>query len=245
MKKIFFPSLLAFFFAGSSYSQAIDTVRTVDYGKMPPIYGSDQMYWEKNYNNKNQLMFEGLRYNDCFIGIFINYWENGKVKTRGQYLQNNTGDWTNLQNRGLCSLQVGEWKEYNETGKLINTYYYDKGELVKEPPIDTVTTVDYGKMPPVYFSNKIYWERNFDKDNHLLFEALKYNSCYIGTFINYWQNGKVKTKGQYLQNNTGDWKDLKNRGLCSVMDGEWQNYNESGKLTGTVIYDKGKIIKEN
>jgi antitoxin component YwqK of YwqJK toxin-antitoxin module len=110
--------------------------------------------------------------------------------------------------------------------------------------VDTVQTVDYGKMPPVYFSNKVYWERNYDKDNHLLFEALKYNSCFIGAFVNYWSNGRTKTLGQYLQNNTGDWTNLQSRGLCSVKDGEWKAYNEAGELINTITYDKGKIIKE-
>lgn len=110
--------------------------------------------------------------------------------------------------------------------------------------VDTVTTVDYGKMPPVYFSNKVYWEKNYNNKNHLLFEALKYNSCFIGAFTNYWENGKIKTKGQYVRNSTGDWKDLEGRGLCSVQDSIWKNYNEEGKLTSTILYEKGKIIKE-
>ena len=110
--------------------------------------------------------------------------------------------------------------------------------------IDTVQTVDYGKMPPVYFSNKVYWERNYDKDNHLLFEGLKYNSCFIGAFVNYWENGKVKTVGQYLQDSTVGMKDLQSHGLCNVQQGEWKNYKEDGSLYSTVLYDKGKIIKD-
>jgi antitoxin component YwqK of YwqJK toxin-antitoxin module len=110
--------------------------------------------------------------------------------------------------------------------------------------IDTVQTVDYGKMPPVYFSNKLYWERNYDKDNHLMFEGLKYNSCFIGAFVNYWDNGKVKTRGQYLRDTTASLNDLETHGLCSVMTGEWKNYNRDGILLSTALYDKGKIIKE-
>jgi antitoxin component YwqK of YwqJK toxin-antitoxin module len=110
--------------------------------------------------------------------------------------------------------------------------------------IDTVQTVDYGKMPPVYFSNKVYWERNYDNQNHLLFEGLKYNSCFIGAFINYWPNGTVKTKGQYVSNKSKDWNNLKQRGLCSVPDGEWKSYNEDGELKNTVIYKNGTIKKE-
>jgi antitoxin component YwqK of YwqJK toxin-antitoxin module len=111
--------------------------------------------------------------------------------------------------------------------------------------IDTVTTVNYGKMPPVYFSDKIYWERNYDNKNHLVFEGLKYNECFIGAFVNYWSNGTIKTKGQYVSNTSGDWKKLRERGLCSVMDGIWKNYNDAGELTSTVIYDKGTVIKQD
>jgi antitoxin component YwqK of YwqJK toxin-antitoxin module len=110
--------------------------------------------------------------------------------------------------------------------------------------IDTVQTVDYGKMPPVYFSNKVYWEKNYDKDNHLLFEALKYNSCFIGAFVNYWNNGRVKTCGQYLRDTTVSLKDMPGNDKCSTMNGSWKNFNESGILISTAMYDKGKIVKE-
>src|SRR2546423_137079 len=108
--------------------------------------------------------------------------------------------------------------------------------------IDTLTTYSFGKMPIAYSMEKIYWEKNYDKDNHLLFEALKYNSCFIGAYINYWENGKPKTSGQYLENPSTGWADLRKRGLCSVMDGEWKNFDASGKLKTTVLYEKGKIV---
>lgn len=110
--------------------------------------------------------------------------------------------------------------------------------------IDTVSTYNFGKMPPVYFSNKQYWERNYDNQNHLLFEALKYNECFIGPYSNYWTSGKVKTTGQYLSNSSGNWADLRQRGLCSVMDSTWKNYDENGHLSSTVIYKEGKLVKE-
>jgi antitoxin component YwqK of YwqJK toxin-antitoxin module len=110
--------------------------------------------------------------------------------------------------------------------------------------IDTVQTVDYGKMPPVYFSNKVYWEKNYDKDNHLLFEALKYNSCFIGAFVNYWNDGRVKTCGQFLRDTTIRLKEMPTNNKCSTMNGSWKNFNEAGVLISTVFYDRGKIIKE-
>ncbi len=245
MKKILLLMFSFFGNIGLSYSQAIDTVKTYSFGKMPPIYGEDKLYWERNYDDKNHLSFEGLRYNDCFTGPFINYWENGKVKTKGQYLPNTTRDWTKLQERGLCSVETGEWKSYDETGKYTSSVFYTNGKMVATPPIDTVSTTNYGKMPPVFFANKVYWERNYDDRHHLLFEALKYNTCFIGPYFAYWDNGNIKTRGQYVENTSGDWTNLKTRGLCSVQDGVWKNYNETGQVSKTIIYDKGTIIKED
>jgi antitoxin component YwqK of YwqJK toxin-antitoxin module len=110
--------------------------------------------------------------------------------------------------------------------------------------IDTVQTFDYGKMPPVYFSNKVYWEKNYDKDNHLMFEALKYNSCFIGAFVNYWNNGRVKTCGQYLRDTTVSLSKMPQSQKCSTMHGGWKNFSEEGVLISTFLYDRGKIIKE-
>jgi antitoxin component YwqK of YwqJK toxin-antitoxin module len=110
--------------------------------------------------------------------------------------------------------------------------------------LDTVQTYDYGKMPPVYFSNKIYWEKNYDKDNHLMFEALKYNTCFIGAFVNYWNNGRVRTCGQFLRDTTVSLQNMVKNEKCSTMNGSWKNFSEDGVLLGSTLYDKGKIIKE-
>jgi antitoxin component YwqK of YwqJK toxin-antitoxin module len=116
--------------------------------------------------------------------------------------------------------------------------------FLKAQGIDTVNTFSFGKIPPVYFENKLYWEKNYDEKGHLNFEALSYNSCHVGDFINYYGNGNVKTKGQYKTNLTDDWTNLKERGLCSVQVGEWKTYTETGELKSTIIYEEGKIVKE-
>jgi antitoxin component YwqK of YwqJK toxin-antitoxin module len=123
-------------------------------------------------------------------------------------------------------------------------FFASFGSIAQGQAIDTVNTYDFGKMPPAYFSNKVYWEKNYDKDNHLLFEALKYNSCFIGDYRGYWANGKLKASGQYLKNKTPDWTEIRKRGLCSVMDGEWKNFDANGELIKTVLYENGKITKE-
>ena len=132
MKKILLSSFIVIGIVNSCYSQQVDTVQTFDFGKMPPVYFSNKVYWERNYDNQNHLLFEGLKYNTCFIGAFTNYWDNGKVKTKGQYVTNKTQDWSNLQSRGLCSVQDSIWTNYNEAGQLIKTVVYKNGEIIKE-----------------------------------------------------------------------------------------------------------------
>lgn len=245
MKKFFILLLFSIGVTFSTRGQAIDTLRIYNFGKMPIAYSEENIYWGRNYDSNGRLLFEGLRYTDCFIGAFISYYNNGEKRTQGQYLSNTTGNWKDLGLRGLCSVQTGEWKEYNESGILTKKYLYENGKLVKEQStIDTAITANFGKMPPVYFSNKVYWEKNYDKDNHLLYEALKYNSCFIGEYFGYYNDRKLKSSGQYLANTTGDWANLKKRGLCSVMDGEWKNFDASGNLKKTVVYKQGEVIKE-
>ena len=78
------------------------------------------------------MLFEGLCYNSCHVGAYINYYLNGNIKTKGQYKENTTGDWSKLDERGLCSVQVGEWKVYSENGELKSTVLYEDGKFVKE-----------------------------------------------------------------------------------------------------------------
>ena len=127
---------------------------------------------------------------------------------------------------------------------LVIIFFIINITLLKAQGIDTVNTYSFGKMPPIYFENKLYWEKNYDDKNHLNFEGLSYNSCHVGDFINYYKSGNVKTRGQYKSNTTDDWSNLKERGLCSVEVGEWKTFSETGELLHTVIYEDGKIIKE-
>jgi len=132
MEKILLALILFFITVSLSHSQVLDTVLTYNFGKMPPVYFENKIYWQKNYDDKGHLLFEGLCYNSCHVGAFTNYYKNGNVKTKGQYKENTTSDWSNLNERGLCSVQVGEWKNYSENGELKSTVLYEDGKFVKE-----------------------------------------------------------------------------------------------------------------
>jgi antitoxin component YwqK of YwqJK toxin-antitoxin module len=150
-------------------------------------------------------------------------------------------------------------------------------------PIDTVITNNDGKIPPVYTANKLYYEKNYDSLRHLIFEGLKFNSCYLGTIIYYWPTGKIKNIQKYFidkpdSSDLKSWpwmkkyrvweanrkvfvypenwiepdlrddkspyfKKLEKELRCNIPDGEWKSYDKEGRLSTTILYDKGKKVK--
>lgn len=109
--------------------------------------------------------------------------------------------------------------------------------------IDTIKTINNGTVPPAYYANKLYYEKNYDTLNHLNYKALKYNSCVLGTITWYYPDGKVKSTNNYLIDTTGGLQKIQLNGHCNIPDGEWKSYTEAGKLVITMVYDKGKIVK--
>jgi antitoxin component YwqK of YwqJK toxin-antitoxin module len=65
----------------------------------------------------------------ALVGEFKEYYENGKLKTFGHYTTDVNKDPSQpLQNGGV---ENGEWKYYNEKGKLLKTETYDQGKLIR------------------------------------------------------------------------------------------------------------------
>ncbi len=135
--------------------------------------------------------------------------------------------------------------------KIISVLFFIAAftSICNSQTIDTVSTYGFGKMPPIYFGNRVYWERHYEqtKDEQssvMTFIALSYNECHIGIYTAFYPNGTIRSTGQYLSNTTDDRSDLKSRGLCSVQDGEWKDFAPDGTLTKTYIYENGKVIKE-
>lgn len=150
--------------------------------------------------------------------------------------------------------------------------------------IDTVIIINDGTKPPVYSANKLYYERNYDTLQQLIFEGLKFNTCYLGTINYYWPAGNLKYIRRYLidtpgiadirrwpwmknyrvweanrkafvypenwiepdlhHDNSAYFKELEKKLRCNIPDGEWKSYDKEGKLSTTILYRKGKKIKE-
>lgn len=85
----------------------------------------------KSYNVDNELISISTQYApDCFGGSFTAFYPGGTVKVRGQYRQNTSGNWSNLYNRGYCSVAEGKWYYYSLNGSLLKIETYDNGKLI-------------------------------------------------------------------------------------------------------------------
>ncbi len=119
----------------------------------------------------------------------------------------------------------------------------------------TTYWVDRKSVPKkVYDMYNYYWEnvdrckpcflQTYEKDGRLLKEGVQYGDCNIGVWTEYYPNGRVKLKGFYKENDTGDWEEIWNRGLCSVKHGIWVFYDNEGNIVGMERYTNGNSDEE-
>jgi antitoxin component YwqK of YwqJK toxin-antitoxin module len=87
--------------------------------------------YAKTLDTNGRIINAGVKYTDCAVGIWIEYYINGKIKVIGHYKENNTGKWKNIWDKGYCSKKHGIWKYYDTNGQLINTELYKNGNLMK------------------------------------------------------------------------------------------------------------------
>ncbi len=86
-------------------------------------------------------------------------------------------------------------------------------------------------------------KETYDKNNVLLNKAVRCGDCGVGWFEIYYPNGKLKTKGQYKENPTGNWENLLDRGYCYVKEGKWIYYSKHGPKY-VEIWKDGVFIKQ-
>jgi hypothetical protein len=89
--------------------------------------------------------------------------------------------------------------------------------------------------------------KTYDEKEVLLNEYVSCGDCPVGYYKEFYPDGKLKVKGQFKENPTGNWKDINGRGYCLVSDGKWLYYNEKGQdhyLHHVEVWDKGKFIKQ-
>lgn len=88
----------------------------------------------KHYNKKGVLVKYAAQYTDCRIGVYKEFFKDGKVKIIGHYKENHTGDWSDLYKRGYCSKKHGKWEYFNIYGILYKIEEYENGRLLSSKP---------------------------------------------------------------------------------------------------------------
>lgn len=85
---------------------------------------------------------------------------------------------------------------------------------------------------------------SFDENDNLIRKSVSCTDCGVGWFKTYYKNGNVKLSGTYKENPRGDWKDIWDRGYCSVPNGQWTYFKENGDTLYSEFWDNGVFIKQ-
>ncbi|CAN0526973.1 unnamed protein product, partial [Scytosiphon promiscuus] len=112
----------------------------------------------KGYDRTENLMFEGLSYQYCWVGTYKEYYTNGNIAVDGNHsrISSVKGDLTKINEFKDCAERHGEWKFYLENGELFSTEYWDMGKFIRQEPIqDTASIWKVGiKINGDIYSNK-------------------------------------------------------------------------------------------
>lgn len=82
----------------------------------------------ETYDANEILVSKAVKYKDCPVGYWYNYYPSGKIKTIGHYRENESDVWDPLWDAGYC-MKHGTWTEYDEKGKVKSFETYDFGNL--------------------------------------------------------------------------------------------------------------------
>ena len=156
------------------------------------------------------------------------YFDNGKVKAEGIFLQNfKTGWWVEFYESGkiksdsVLNLYDGFWKTYHESGKLESIGEYKNG-------------IQIG-----------YWTRNFENGNTHWIGQFQ-NGQKTGSWKVLNKEGGIQERGDYtLGEKSGFWKMYKNEVVVKSGEyllgkpiGVWLMYNHQGILMEEYNYDE-------
>ena len=81
-----------------------------------------------------------FQYEKCLCGEYTEYFADGGVRVKGQFQPNTTGSWTDMKERGLCNIRIGNWYYYLPNKNIDKVEVYENGVLQR---------VDNGQMPIV------------------------------------------------------------------------------------------------
>ncbi|MBC7861922.1 MAG: hypothetical protein IAF38_03050 [Bacteroidia bacterium] len=87
-------------------------------------------------NENDRITKEGDFFINIPIGVYKEYFSNGKLKVSGKYKNVYPLTHSDFQMgvpcTGKCTVKDGEWKYYSDKGKLLKTEKYKDGKLLKK-----------------------------------------------------------------------------------------------------------------
>lgn len=85
----------------------------------------------KVYGKDMKIKYEGDMYTDCPIGSWTEYHLNGKPKVTGNFFRDSTINYDTVRSARWCSVRHGEWRYYNQAGKIDSIVHYVNGVRTK------------------------------------------------------------------------------------------------------------------
>ncbi len=80
----------------------------------------------KVYDKKSgSLIRESAQYTDAPVGLWIDYYQSGQIKTLGHFKENKTNKWENFSYG-----EDGVWKDYKQDGTVIKEEIWKNGKLI-------------------------------------------------------------------------------------------------------------------
>lgn len=135
--------------------------------------------------------------------------------------------------------------------KFYSVRYHIDNTIIGQP-VYTINGKAVSK--PVYEKYRASWQnmftckpcilQHYNAGDSLLKEAVSYGDCGVGWFKEYYLNGKRKRTGTYKENASGDWNKIWERKLCSIPDGQWVYFSETGDTLYSEFWNDGVFIRQ-
>lgn len=81
----------------------------------------------------------------------------------------------------------------------------------------------------------------FDANDKIKIISFQHGTCLCGEYTEYYGDGSVRVKGQFQPNTSGNWQNLKERGLCNIRIGNWYYYQPNKSLDKMEVYENGVL----
>ncbi|MES2617140.1 MAG: hypothetical protein V4613_04630 [Bacteroidota bacterium] len=95
----------------------------------------------QSYNDSDVLVYEAVTCGECAIGKYSEFYNNGKIKVRGQYETTNQKNFNKLYKSGNCSIKNGQWVYYKDNGDTAYSEFWDNDKFIKQVPEQNKTEI--------------------------------------------------------------------------------------------------------